>query len=416
MKILYSFTVLYVLTISFLHAQSNYKQGYVVNMNNDTLKGFIDYKEWSNNPTGINFKAGNGNSPQRYTPLNTKAFAVNNLEYYERFIVQVSKSHVELSDLSSELDTTYSIDTVFLKSIVLGKRISLYSFTDKIKTRFYVLDNSSDQVRELKYFLCLNDETNTIKEFSGYRPQLLRFAANYQPGNLKISRLINESSYSEKKLTDIFVAINGYNNKLVVHDNMSGKRFFAGVAVRSSKLTFSGANVVFPDGTQKNSFSPVLSTGIDILTNKNTKTLFLRFELELAANHFNFPKTPSSWSDIYHSLDFKQYTVAVIPQVVYNFYSTDNLKVFVDLGFSINFSAYNNYGYITTYSNSVSINNKYPEFERTYISFPLKVGVLLNKHFEIYGSYWLSSSVTNYIQFSGGLSAYQAGVNYMFGK
>ncbi|WPU94161.1 hypothetical protein SNE25_01310 [Mucilaginibacter sabulilitoris] len=419
MKILYCFTVLYALTISFLHAQSNYKQGYVVNMNNDTLKGFIDYKEWSHNPTGINFKTGNSNTPQKYTPLNTKAFSVNNLEYYERFIVQVSKSHVELSDISHNLDTTYRIDTVFLKSMVLGKHISLYSFTDEIKTRFYVLDNSNGQINELKYLLYLNDETNTIKESSGYRLQLLRLAANYQPGNTKLINLINESSYSEKKLTAIFVAINGDSNQLIVRENAFGKRFFVGAGVRNSKLAFSGVNTAFPDGTQKSSISPVLSTGIDFLTNKNTKTFFLRFELELAANHFKFPKIVSSNNnmDNYNSLDFKQYTLALMPQVVYNFYSTDNLKLFIDLGFSANFSAYNNYDYVTTYSdNSTSIRNKFPEFEQFYFSLPLKAGVLLNKHFEIYGSYWLSSSTTNYSQFSAGLSAYQAGINYMFGK
>ena len=104
-------------------------------------------------------------------------------------------------------------------------------------------------------------------------------------------------------------------------------------------------------------------------------------------------------------------------QLVYSFYSTDNLKLFIDFGFSANFSAYNNYDYVTTYSdNSTSVRNKFPEFERVYFSLPLKAGVLLNKHFEFYGSYWLSSSTTNYSQFSAGLSAYQAGFNYMFGK
>lgn len=106
-----------------------------------------------------------------------------------------------------------------------------------------------------------------------------------------------------------------------------------------------------------------------------------------------------------------------MPQVVYNFYSTDNLKLFIDLGFSANFSAYNNYDYVTTYSdNSTSVRNKFPEFEHFYFSLPLKAGVLLNKHFEIYGSYSLPSSTTNYSEFSAGLSAYQAGINYMFGK
>ena len=38
-------------------AQANYKSGYVVTLKGDTLRGYINYKEWGRNPKDIDFKA-----------------------------------------------------------------------------------------------------------------------------------------------------------------------------------------------------------------------------------------------------------------------------------------------------------------------------------------------------------------------
>jgi hypothetical protein len=46
-KIVLAFLLLPVLA----SAQSNYKAGYVINLKGDTLKGFINYKEWNQNPS-----------------------------------------------------------------------------------------------------------------------------------------------------------------------------------------------------------------------------------------------------------------------------------------------------------------------------------------------------------------------------
>ncbi len=37
-------------------AQSNFKKGFIINNNKDTISGFIDYREQINNPVSINFK------------------------------------------------------------------------------------------------------------------------------------------------------------------------------------------------------------------------------------------------------------------------------------------------------------------------------------------------------------------------
>jgi hypothetical protein len=39
-----------------IFAQTNFHQGYVVKTNGDTVKGYIDYREWGQNPLSIDFR------------------------------------------------------------------------------------------------------------------------------------------------------------------------------------------------------------------------------------------------------------------------------------------------------------------------------------------------------------------------
>jgi len=56
MKYFYLPLLLLLLFPFFASAQSNYKPGYVVTLPDDTIHGFIDYKEWDKNPEKISFK------------------------------------------------------------------------------------------------------------------------------------------------------------------------------------------------------------------------------------------------------------------------------------------------------------------------------------------------------------------------
>jgi hypothetical protein len=417
MKYFYTLILLSLFSISFLHAQSNFKPGYVVNIGNDTLKGFVDYREWGINPKSASFKKELNAKAQEYNIANAKAFAVTGLEYYEKFIVPVSKSDPNNETKATEIDSTYTIDTVFLKPAIKGKYISLYSYTDKIKTRFYVLNNVTQNISELKYYQYFNNETNSMIEVNSYRLQLLSIAATYQPGNSKTTQLINNGRYKQDDLVRIFQALNGGGSTQIIYKSAFGTRFFVGLGARNSKLTFKGDNPIFPEGTNKSSFSPVLAAGIDFLVNKNTQRLLLRLELEAAGNHFNFDNISAGNNGEHNSLDIKQYVISVMPQVIYNFYSEENLKIFASVGVSANVAAYNNYNYVTTSSTGLtSVKNKYPDFQHVYFNFPLKAGVLINKHFEVYGAYLVSSSATNYVSYSANIAGYQAGINYLFGK
>jgi hypothetical protein len=416
MKYLFCLVFLLAQAPFFLHGQSNYKPGYVINTKNDTIKGFVDYREWIKNPKEFAFKQTLNAPAEKFSVANANGFAIAGTEYYDRAIVKVSTSKIELSQLSHALDTAYTTDTVFLKNLVDGKNISLYVFTNSLKSNYYIQDRHTGIMADLKYYVYYDEEHLSMANVNSYRRQLSNLSHIYQPDDVKLQKNILKAAYSETDLSNIVIRLNGGNSTQQLVNISSGVRFFAGAGIRSNKLIFKSANGAgpFSDGVSDNTLAPAIGGGLDILLNKHTEKLVVRMEVALSMNNFKFSETKGSNSATY-LLNFKQFAASFTPQIMYSFYSTDKLKIFVDAGLAMNVYAYNKYNYITTYSYGVSNSqSKYPEFQSFEFSIPIKAGVQINKHLEIYGSYWLPASITRYLYYSADLSAFQAGINYLF--
>ena len=401
----------------FAHAQSNYKPGYLVNLKNDTLKGFIDYREWEKNPTSFNFKnTTDSKEPTKYSVINAAAFGINNLISYQRSIVDVSMGNVEVSSLSAGIDSTYKTDTVFLKVITRGKYVSLFYFTDALKTRFYIEDKKTQQVKELNYYVYLDNENNSsIKTVNSFRSQLQTLALAYQPNNNKLVDHIQRTDYSEIGLKSVINDLNGGAVSKTETKGLSATRFFAGVGVSSNKITFTTVGGPFPAGYSKTSTVPTISGGAEIILNKNTQKVILRAEIKLGSNEFKFASSTPTDLVSANNLDLKQFNASFAPQVIYNFYSGSKLKTFIGAGLSINLSFYNNYNYLKTYNDGqVVALNKYPNFNKAWFNMPLKAGVLISNRVEIFGTYYLSASIVSSNSYSANEKVIAGGVNILF--
>ena len=190
------------------YAQSNYKPGYVVNLKGDTIKGFIDYRQWDKDPKQFSFKNNSG-AVQEFNVQNAKAFAINGLEDYEKYIVTSSQDPLDVTQLTVVLDTASRMDTVFLHTIVKGHYLSLYSYRDDIKTRFYILENGDVQPQELAYHAYLDKETAlSVNYVNRYRIQLQYEAQKYGVGSA-LEGLISHADYTEQGLSKVVSKING---------------------------------------------------------------------------------------------------------------------------------------------------------------------------------------------------------------
>ena len=403
----------------FSFAQSNFKPGYIVKLNGDTLHGLIDYREWGRNPKQINFKTDlNSSNAQEYTNRTIIAFAIRGLEYYQRFNVSISQDQVDQSRLANKLDTTTITEAVFLRLLTKGKYVSLYNYTDEIKSRNYVLETGTITPQELTYHVYYSQgDVASIKYLNKFRGQLQYIIQKNGIDNKKLSNQIANCIYSSSELTRVAQNINGNYSQAVASEKLSGVRWFAGVSADYNSLKFSGESQL-SDASASNKVAPQLNAGVDLLVNKNIQKFYLRGELSV--NYVQYSLTGANTEIPFattNQLNFKQTNIILTPQAVYNFYNTANFKVFIDVGVSLHYSLYNKYQFVTNYDGSPSIaRDNYPKFETVWFAIPLRAGIEINKRVQVNVCFIPSTSMTQYQSFAGDVSSFQAGVNYLFGS
>jgi hypothetical protein len=251
--------------------------------------------------------------------------------------------------------------------------------------------------------------------------QLSQLVIKYNQFSDKLIQKVQQSNYKEYELIPIAVEING---NIQAHTSSkkakaSALRFFIGGGVFMSKLK---AGQYYSSPTSS-SASPKMNAGIDLVVNPSVGHLVFRIELGYAVNNFSFTNIIDPIYNITNpestTIKVKQDEVFFTPQVLYNVFNAKSIKVFLNLGYALNFLSYpDNQG--TTFKNgkpvSAGTTNVALDSQGDYAAFQLKAGVVLIKRFEIYAAYLQYADISNYANYSNTLSSYQFGINYLFGK
>ncbi len=404
-------------------AQSNYKKGYVVSLKGDTLQGYIDYKEWGHNPTTIRFKDALANRSQQFGTNDISCFEVKGFEYYERYVLKISLDAVDLGHIPMGVDTSFKTDTVFLKILKKGKNVTLYAYNDAIKNRFFINDNDMPIPQELIYRVYLDpDNANNLITKNLYYGQLNALALKHNLGSSELTKQIKNLIYNNPSLIKITSIINGEDEKLNVKNlKKTGRsRLFLGTGLNTSTLTYDGDGP-FPTGTSSSSNSPLLTIGFDSFANPNVGRLIFRIEMAFTTNNFAFITSSNPGYSAFKDTSIqkiKQLMAAFTPQVIYNFYNTDNLKVFLGAGVSLDMATYPTNIFTKTYLGTKRTTNDSEEVQKVWWVVPIKAGLVINKHLELYTTYIqpVSPLINNYVNYSVNQVSYQFGVNYLFGK
>jgi len=422
MKYLYQLLFLSVFFPALSYAQSNFKPGYVVTLNGDTIHGFIDYKEWDQNPSKIYFKRDISSAQkERYSANEINDFEISGFENYKRAITWVSQDHLELSSLSHHVDSTKIKDTIFLRTIYKGNVVTLYGYKDKIKERFFIAEKDKDPV-ELSYHKYLDpnpDHTYNILIQDGYKLQLYNLVIKYTPQFVNITDQLQRTDYTAPDLSKIVAKINGSDNSKRAYSSRAGTRFFAGAGLNNQETSFTG-NIGF-NGERFSSLFPKINIGLDLYLNKNVGDWIFRTELYATGNKANAHTIiPENNYTDEESLKFTQYMVTINPQLLYNFYNTKTIKIYISIGAAFSYSAYSNEQYIGISIYQGSINNKvprnFPDVQSLFFNLSSKIGLTLNNQFEIYAGYNPAAPLNDETSYTMSLSSYQFGINYLFGK
>ncbi len=412
----------------FTLAQSNYKPGYVVTLKGDTIHGFIDYQGWDSNPTDISFKSTiNDRKPQKFTIRDIGFFNVAGMATYQKHVCAISMDVTNIAHLGSNRDTSFRIDTVFLKILQKGKNVALYEYTDGLKTRFYISETPGYVPTELVYRiyddmgLATHKEGNTVIE-NTYLKQLFALANKYNALDDDLTRTLQSANYAQPDLTEIVSKINNISTAEYVKKYAgSGKLIFylgAGLNITS---TNSDNSAPYEEGGGKSqtSFGPAISIGLNVIPNPNTDRVEFRAELLLAESRFNstYKATVSPYVGLRAS--FNQLDISFCPQIIYNFYHAENLKIYVGVGASVTHIVFSNVFFGSQdpkiSDNGIGETDPYNFFVNNTAGL-FKAGAKLGKKFEIFAQYLTSAVLTNSGYFEFNTSSEQMGLIYFFGK
>ncbi|SHF78056.1 outer membrane beta-barrel protein [Pedobacter caeni] len=392
-------------------AQSNFHKGYLITNANDTLKGYIDYKEGSSNSDSFIFKSDLSAKPQSYNLTNCAAYGIDGLVAYQRFLVNISLGSEDLGKLSDVIDRSSRRDTVFLEVLQVGPKVSLYIYRDRIKKRYYILDRDDQEPSELLRHL-YNNPNNPGSAITNveYARQLIPVLKKYDQWTETSEYKLRGLGYNSAELLKIVARI---NNQQVEKSGTPKLRFFVGAGINLSDTRFKGKNkLASKTATSKTSVDPMISGGVDFFANPSIRRLLFRIELTLASG-----KSEVTSEDAGSSFDLIALTIN--PQIIYNFYNAENFKFFMGAGPEMTYSKYSNQkAYLL-------VRNVIPEGRREevkldlrsfYATFQATAGVVLNKRLELSIGYSLPSSLTNYAYYGLERTKFRAGINYLFGK
>ena len=194
MKLFYILLLVALPTVIF--AQTNFHQGYVVKTNGDTVKGYIDYREWGQNPLSIDFRVNKDDKQtQQFSPASIKSFQITGLDTYISYSGPISNDRNRFPDLPGKLDTSKVQAAVFLKQLAIGSNLSLYNHIDENKTRYFIAEANAAPV-ELKYYQYYNDQHDAV-ERAFFRGQLILYINKYAPANTGLIGTAQKEAFDE---------------------------------------------------------------------------------------------------------------------------------------------------------------------------------------------------------------------------
>ena len=308
----------------------------MVTLNGDTVKGKINYREWSFNPDKVEFQPADASSvTKQLNPADTRKFVIFNLETYQSYTGPISADRSLTSpyllDLNAAKDTNKITRSVSLKLFMTGKYVSLYTYKDKDKIRYFSAEESKTPL-ELDYHQIYDESTRQIKSIEVFKSQLIALTSRYSNEPIILEK-VQEVKYDDTELLAYLDLLNKATSTSKDLNRHPFTTFFAGVSADITTTNYakrqnSGANTEVPS----TSIMPGLTGGFDVYLNPNVQRFIFRSELSVSYNHFT---ADNLYPNI--RLELNQVTFAFSPMFIYNLYNTDNFKVFIGGGIGFNY-------------------------------------------------------------------------------
>lgn len=385
---------------STLHSQARYTDGYVVLNNGDTLRGFVEMREkyFDINPDAINFKSGVDAAPTRYTIEDIKEFSLQGIVNFERHNVLVS-----MNSLSLKYDDNYAEQpsvrkTVLLKVHQRGSLLTMYSYRDSIKARYFIRKAGKNEPEELIYKVIKHG--TQLQENFAYRNALKFIAQDAGVLDRELGREISKMDYAQKQILKVTSKINRLGPERLRPANKVGTGFTLGGGATLGSIRFYGDDEYATNASSPSSMGYRASAGYDLAKNPFMGTFIIRTAIILSQNEFNvstFDHRFSSNLDVTHN--FRQTTVGLNFAGLYNLHNDQKLKIYLSLGISPKSSSYeNNFKMIRTTSsgsnNEITLGTDATP-RKTWWTIPIGSGIVFRERLELAINYEPSATLNH---------------------
>lgn len=130
----------------FLQAQSSFTKGFVVTADGDTLKGFINDKDWDFHPNKIQFKQTEEGKVVEYTPKDLKMLQTESGKNFEVFTAEINQT--PRKEISFDSKEKMEERTFFAQPIIKGV-LSFYYYQSPNYEKHYLVQKGTDDLMEL---------------------------------------------------------------------------------------------------------------------------------------------------------------------------------------------------------------------------------------------------------------------------
>ncbi|HYH15075.1 MAG TPA: hypothetical protein VD794_07645 [Flavisolibacter sp.] len=370
-------------------AQRNFIPASIELASREKISGYIDYRNWVANPKTIAFKRTESDNVEEYTTHDLYSFQIPGKDEYIKAIVWKDIQPLQLDKL-----VNYSmpsvLDTVFLRTLVKGEKISLYELIDE-KAHYFIAPQN-DTLQELQYKrLQVGTTHDYYNDYNTFRDQLKRYISADGTSS-KLQRQIESANYKSKDLVNLVKAINN-NTATIISSSEKVKnkpQFFVAGGITYNTTSIKGRQDFDVFKNIKDPFlSYTFSVGGDLFPRRGLKNVFLRTEVRLSNNAYKgdvevyLPYSPPNYKER-RTYSLKMTTVTPSLLAGYNVWIKEKSRVYLAAGVGFNIANYSDNVYTTTNlsTEDISVQKNYLELEKLWAEYFISAGVVVNKRIE----------------------------------
>ncbi len=198
---------------------------------------------------------------------------------FEKVKIYTHELNVANSLPGKEIKETSLTKSVFLKILLIGEKLTLYSYKDGNRINYFI-QKPGGQIITLRYLRTIEAYgVNSIKEYRYYLQELLPYVS----GNEKLEEKLEMVEWNEKDMVTICKAINANTTAYALYKGQPDERekitYFLGAGVNVTKYEFDAPNEYVQPFLDKMKFNlnimPVLMFGSEISFGKKVRNLQL---------------------------------------------------------------------------------------------------------------------------------------------